>query len=134
MILNTWMRYLLHDWRDRWYRPVEVDLSSRQCLFEMKCSGRCPNDEYEVWPGILSPCRKSSRRGDGVTSIVSFCSFPQALNPLTIWIFDPRGLWPDSTNHHVGIVWAFCVVYISQSLMDVSKERRVPSWTGNATA
>ena len=37
-----------------------------------------------------------------------------------IWIFDPRGLWPDSTNHHVGIVWAFCVVYISRSLIDVS--------------
>ena len=37
-----------------------------------------------------------------------------------IWIFDLRGLWPDSTNHHVGIVWAFCVVYISRSLIDVS--------------
>src|SRR3990170_8258759 len=95
---------------------------------------RCPRDSYEALPGILSPCRKSSRRGDGVTSIVSLFSLPRAPNPLTVWIFDPRGLWPDSTNHHVGIVWAFCVVYFSQSLIDVSKERRTPSWTGNATA
>ena len=34
MILNTWISYLLQDWRDRWYHPVEVDLSSRQCLMD----------------------------------------------------------------------------------------------------
>src|SRR3989337_1123396 len=95
---------------------------------------RCPRDNYEAWPGIPSPCRKSSKRGNGVTSIVSLCSLPRAPNPRAIWIFDPRGLWPDSTNHHVGIVWAFCVVYFSWSLIDVSEERRALNWTENATA
>src|SRR3990170_555404 len=95
---------------------------------------RCPRDNDEAWPGILSPCRKSSRRSDGVTSIVSLCSLPRAPNSRAVWIFDPRGLWPDSTNHHVGIVWAFCVVYFSRSLIDVSEERPVLDWTGNATA
>src|SRR3989337_2717288 len=83
--------------------------------------GGYPRFEHEAWPGIPSPCRKSSRRGDGVTSIMSLCSLPRAPNPLTVWIFDPRGLWPDSTNHHVGIVWTFCVVYFSRSLIDVMR-------------
>src|SRR4030042_6392299 len=96
--------------------------------------GGYPRVEYEAWPGIPSPCRKSSRRGDGVTSFVSLCSLPRDPNSRAVWIFDPRGLWPDSTNHHVGIVWAFCVVYFSRSLIDVSKERRALNWTGDATA
>src|SRR3990170_863590 len=65
--------------------------------------GGYPRVEHEAWPGIPSPCRKSSRRGDGVTPIVSLCSLPRAPNSRAVWIFDPRGLWPDSTNHHVGV-------------------------------
>src|SRR3990170_3315909 len=79
-----------------------------------------PEDEYEAWPGILGPCRKSSRRGDGVTSIVSLCSFPQAPSPLRFGYLIRAGLWPDSTNHHVGIVWAFCIVCISRKLCQTS--------------
>src|SRR3989337_4410263 len=44
--------------------------------------GWCPRVEHEAWPGIPRPCRKSSRRGDGVTSFVSLYSLPHAPNPL----------------------------------------------------
>ena len=49
---------------------------------EMGGPGRCPRVVYEAWPGILSPCRKSSRRGDGVTSFVSLCLLTRVPNPL----------------------------------------------------
>src|SRR3989337_1012946 len=41
-----------------------------------------PRVEHEAWPGIHSPCRKFSRRGDGVTSFVSLCSLPCDPKPL----------------------------------------------------
>src|SRR3989337_4541733 len=44
--------------------------------------GGYPRVEHEAWPGLPSPCRKSSRRGDGVTSFVSLCSFPRDPKPL----------------------------------------------------
>src|SRR3990170_8953094 len=43
--------------------------------------GGYPRVEHEMWPGLPSPCRKFSRRGDGVTSFVSLCSLPRDPKP-----------------------------------------------------
>ena len=59
-------------------RPSGVPASD----VEMGWPGGYPRVEYEAWPGILSPCRKSSRQDNGVTSFVSLCLLPRAPNPL----------------------------------------------------
>ena len=54
-------------------------------------------------PGILSPCRKSVRRGDVTTYCGSLIVSARSQDTNAFGYVIRVGLWPFSTNHHAGI-------------------------------
>src|SRR4051812_41559399 len=85
VLINVWTHGYLYfttvTWKDgSTLRGTRASLIASDV--ESGGPGTCPRDNYEAWPGIPRPCRKSSRRGNGVTSFVSLCLLPRIPNPL----------------------------------------------------